>query len=93
LLKRDRPVQLGANPPAQNDKSLAEFIREKLLTNEIVKSAENLNVWTFAQASLKGINYLTESDVQMSRKLNKDGEISEFSIKSESFSFSAPLKK
>ena len=92
LLKKDHPVQYHAETPVQEDKSLAEFIREKLLATEIAKSAENLSVWTFAQASLKGINYLTESDVQMSRKLNLNGKMSEFSIDSESFSFSTPLK-
>jgi hypothetical protein len=93
LLKKDQPAQDYTEKPVRKDKSLAEFIKEKLSAQEIARSKENLNVWTFAEASLKGINYLTESDVQMSRKLNIKGEMSEFSIASESFSFSTQLKK
>ena len=92
-LSKNHPIKSHTNPPVQTDKSLAEFIKEKFMATEITKSAENLSVWTFAQASIKGINYLTESDVRMSRKLNMNGKMSEFSIDSESFSFSTPLKK
>ena len=93
LKSKNQQFQYHAEPPVRTDKSLAEFIKDKLLNTEIAKSAENINVWTLAQASLKGINYLTESDIQMNRKLNTNGEISEISIDSESFGFSTPFKK
>lgn len=83
------------NIPSQNDKekSLSEYIRENLLKKEISKTVGDLNVWSIAQASIKGINYLTESDVQIDKKLDKNGKISEFDIESESFSFSTSVKK
>lgn len=93
LLSANHHLQNHTEQPVGTDKSLAEFIKEKLLATEIVKSAENLNVWTFAQASIKGINYLTESDIQMSRKVNMNGEMSGISVNSESFGFSTPVKK
>lgn len=93
LLGANHHLQKRAGQPVKTDKSLAEFIKEKLLATEVVKSAENLNVWTFAQASIKGINYLTESDIQMTRKVNMNGEMSGISIISESFGFSTPVKK
>ncbi|HJX71101.1 MAG TPA: hypothetical protein VJ346_04095, partial [Bacteroidales bacterium] len=76
LLKKDQPVQSYDDPSVQQKKTLAEFIKERFVTTAIFKSGENLNVWTLAQASLKGINYLTESDIQISRKLDSDGQIS-----------------
>jgi hypothetical protein len=93
LLKQDKPVQSYTEPPVQPNNSLAEFIKERFSAAKIIKSAENLDVWTLAQASLKGINYLTESDIQISRKLDSNGDMLELSIESESFGFSTPLKK
>ena len=53
LLSENHQIQSHTAPPVQADKSLAEFIKEKFQAAEITKSAENLNVWTLAQASLK----------------------------------------
>jgi hypothetical protein len=93
LLGKKPPVQSDAEPKVKPEKSLAESLRERFRATEIFKSADNFNAWNLAQASLKGINYLTESDIQISRKVNEEGQISKLSIESESFGFSAPLKK
>lgn len=93
LAKVDPVIEYQPVPASQKNKTLAEFIIEKLSGSEIALSTESLNVWTLAQSSLKGINYLTESDVQIERKVSPNGETSQFSIESESFSFTAPLKR
>ncbi len=93
MLNTEPSVQHHVRQPILKDMSLADFFRVKLQESEIVKSAENLNVWTLAEASIKGINYLTESDIEIHRKLNMRGETSAISIESESFGFSAPIKK
>lgn len=93
LLGKRPPVQSDAEIKVKPEKSLAESLRERFRATEIFKSADNFNAWNLAQASLKGINYLTESDIQISRKVNEEGRISKLSIESESFGFSTPLKK
>ncbi len=93
LLEKKPPAQYDAEPKVKPEKSLAESLRERFLASDLFKSADNFNAWNLAQASLKGINYLTESDIQISRKVNEDGRISKLSIESESFGFSTPLKK
>jgi hypothetical protein len=93
LMSKKDQLQYHTGQPVESDNPLAAFIREKLMSAEIVKSAENLNAWTFAQASIKGINYLTESDIQMNRKLYTNGKMSEITIDSGSFGFSKAIKK
>ncbi|MBN2215704.1 MAG: hypothetical protein JW723_15855 [Bacteroidales bacterium] len=93
LLEKKPRISSDAETQVQPEKTLAEFIKEKFMATEIYKSGENLNVWNLAQASLKGINYLTESDIQISRNLDNNGRISKLSLESEFFGFSTPLKK
>lgn len=91
--KDDLSASQNISSQDNKEKSLAEYIRENFLKKEISKSIGDLNVWEIAQVSIKGINYLTESDVQIDKKLDKSGKISEFAIESESFSFSTFVKK
>ncbi len=52
-----------------------------------------INVWKLAEAGIKGFNYLTESEVLLSKQMSEDGKVSAFALNSETFSFSSPLKK
>ena len=69
------------------EKSFAVQFAERVMVNE------NINMWTLAEASVKGLNYLTESDLHLDRKLKDNGKMSSISVESETFRFSAPLKK
>ncbi|MBN2611795.1 MAG: hypothetical protein JXB00_09600 [Bacteroidales bacterium] len=69
------------------EKTLKSLIADKIVTNE------NFNLWALAEAGIKGINYLTESDVKIARKTNEAGKITGIDIDSETFGISAPLNQ
>ncbi|MFO7657124.1 MAG: hypothetical protein R6W78_08655 [Bacteroidales bacterium] len=69
------------------DIGIRDFIAEKVMEKD------NFDLWALAEAGVKGINYLTESDVKIARKLNNAGKMTDIAIDSESFGISAPLKK
>ncbi len=48
-----------------------------------------INVWRLAEAGVKSFNYLTESEVLISKKMNNEGKIVAFALDSESFSISS----
>jgi hypothetical protein len=52
-----------------------------------------IDIWRLAEAGIKGFNYLTESELLLSKKMSKDGEVVAFALNSETFSISSPLKK
>jgi hypothetical protein len=52
-----------------------------------------LNLWAVAEVGIKGFNYLTESEVLLSKQINTEGEVVNFALNAESFSISTPLKK
>jgi len=68
-------------------------IRDNLSELHISSSSGDLNFWTLANAGLKGVNYLTESNLEIIRKTNPEGDITTYGIKSESFSISTNRKK
>ncbi len=75
-------------------KELAEQDTE--ITDDITVYGINIsriNVWRLAEAGIKSFNYLTESEVLLSKKTSEDGKVVAFALNSESFSFSSPLKK
>ncbi len=55
--------------------------------------SNKINVWTIAEAGVKSFNYLTESEVRLSKQTGNEGEIVAFALNSETFSISSPLKK
>ena len=52
-----------------------------------------INVWRLAEAGIKSFNYLTESEVLLSKQTSEEGKVVAFALDSESFSISSPLKK
>lgn len=86
------PTKQTDDSPVAENSSLLASIRKRISSFEIAAQAENINIWTLAEAGVKGLNYLTESDVQLARKLNEDGKLSGISIESETFGFSTPIK-
>ncbi len=87
------PVSKEVTTSGTGENSLAAFLMKKVASFETATSRENLNIWTLAEAGVRGINILTESDVQLERTLNAKGKISSFAIESETFSFTTPINK
>ncbi|UCH13500.1 MAG: hypothetical protein JSV22_10345, partial [Bacteroidales bacterium] len=52
-----------------------------------------INIWRLAEAGIKSFNYLTESEVLLSKQMSEDGKVVAFALNSETFSISSPLKK
>ena len=48
-----------------------------------------INAWSLAEAGIKSFNYLTESEVLISKQINNDGKIVAFALDAESFSISS----
>lgn len=70
--------------------------QEAEITNDIRVYGINIskiNIWRLAEAGIKGFNYLTESEVLLSKQMSEEGKIVAFAINSETFSISSPLKK
>ncbi len=78
--------------PEKNKKSLNPLKKSIENLNHAI-SNENINLWILAEASIKSFNYLTESDMELEKKTNENGNVVEFELKSESFSFSTSRKK
>jgi hypothetical protein len=54
---------------------------------------DRINLWKVAEAGIKSFNYLTESQVLISKKLSDEGKIVAFGLDSESFRFSSSRSK
>lgn len=54
---------------------------------------DRLNLLSLAEAGIKGVNYLTESEIKFQKKVDDKGEITEFGIELQRFGFSTQRKK
>ena len=72
------------------------MIREKVLGKDL-RDAQNTpadrNLWALANAGVKGINYLTNSNIEIRRKTDSDGNTTAYAIASNRFEYSKDLRK
>jgi hypothetical protein len=72
------------------------LIREKVLGKDL-RDAQNTpadrNLWAFANAGVKGINYLTNSNIEIRRKTDSNGNTTAYAIASNRFEYSKDLRK
>lgn len=85
--------QSGKRPDTDENKRPLEKIKEDIDELHLAKAAEDINLWGLAESGLKGINYLTESDLQLIKKTDDKGKVIAYGFKSETFSFSTNRKK
>ena len=68
-------------------------LKNSILQKDFSTNIKNKIIWSAAEAGIKSYNYLTESEVELEKKLNSEGKVVAFALNSESFSISSPLMK
>ena len=72
------------------------LVREKVFgwdCNDVQKSSADKSLWAIAAAGVKGINYLTNSNIEIRRKTDSDGNTTAYAIANSRFEYSHDLKK
>ncbi|NJK98855.1 MAG: hypothetical protein HC905_31605 [Bacteroidales bacterium] len=60
---------------------------------EQIQIPEKIDLWALAEVGVKGVNYLTESNLRLEKKTDPSGKIVKFEIGSENFGFSTQRKR
>lgn len=90
----DHKIRFEEITPGLNYKTPEKIVPPLTISkNEISIPYDKINLLTIAEAGIKGMNFLTESDIKLEKKLDENGRIIEFGFESQQFGFSKQRKK
>jgi hypothetical protein len=70
-------------------KDRIQELKNKIFLQNVVFDIDKIDIWTAAEAGIKGFNYLTESEVELEKEFNNEGRVTAFALNSENFSISS----
>lgn len=68
-------------------------LKNRIFPQNVVPDIDKIDIWTAAEAGIKGINYLTESELKLDKEFNNEGKVIAFALNSETFSISSTRGK